>query len=340
MAEAKKFSPMRYTASDEEAAVQGALQIVGAAREDIEYEVLDKNEKGVTVRIRPRSQEAALVAAPSAPVVAESEPAMPEPAMPEPSTPEADFAPELVAEPPLDEAPLEDMSEEFPEAEQDEAPVEAPFVVAVAAEPVAPLDPEVIEHARATAQTFLDRMGLEARVEIGENGEGMVPLVIEGPDVGILIGKHGQTLQSFQYVLNLTLNNPPTGENGVRVVVDAGNYRARRQSTLEQAAHSAAARARREQRSIRLEPMPAHERRVVHMVLQGESDLATASEGREPMRRIVVTPAGVTPDRPQNEGRGYGERSYGDRPYGDRNNSGGGRGFGGYGGGRRYDRGR
>ena len=361
----KKFSPMRYTASTEEAAIVGALQIVGAAREDVEVEIIEASAKGVTVRVKPRSQTAPVQ---DAPVIA-----APEPEIEPPSTPIAEDVPELLAqseenseteaEESEPESEIEaqigdeldsyaaDFSEETPEFDDETPQIEAEAPVAepqIEAAPIEPLDPAVVSRAQNKAQEFLDKMGLEASAQIDKpTSQNTVALVIEGADVGILIGKHGATLQSFQYLLNLTLNAHLEGETarseGVRVVVDAGNYRARRQSSLEQIARSAAAKARRDGRMVRLEPMPAHERRLVHMFLQVEIDIVTQSEGREPMRRIVVSPASTsnsveapirTPpaersERPFN-GRGGGNQSgmgsYGRR--GDANSERQGRGFG------------
>jgi len=341
MAETKKFSPLRWTAATEEAAVEGALLVVGANREDAEYEVLARTEKGVTVRIRPRSAEAsAPAAAPSAAPMAFE--AVPVEAPPLESLVVETFAAEFEGEEwteeedeagiaaevgDLDELEeLEDETGEIEEEEYQEAVAFESSPVTAKAEPAesaaGPLDPGTATAAVTLGQEFLERMGLEARAILGEGGNaGLVPLLIEGPDVGILIGKHGQTLQAFQYLLNLTINNGNDPEHGVRIVVDAGNYRARRQSSLEQSARAAAAKARREKRPIRLDPMPSHERRLVHMFLQNEPDITTVSEGREPMRRIVINPAGVRPGTPS---RGFGERTYtGDAPR---------RGFGGYGG--------
>lgn len=395
MAEIKKFSPMRWTAATEEAAVAGALQIVGVTAADIEYEVLDQSAKGVTVRIKPRSAEPAPQAplAPAAEAQAveatpvdttavEAEPAA-EPqeeiyAASEAEDYESDEAEageeedeeydsededgdeyEEDDEDDSDEeedADEDDSDEEDADDDSDDDEAETDGVAAssgaepVAAEPeVGPLDPEVAEQARALAQEFLDRMGLEANAILADGGNAAsVPLAVEGNDVGILIGKHGQTLQAFQYLLNLTLNNSAEPDGGVRVVVDAGNYRARRQSSLEQTARAAAARARREGRSIRMEPMPAHERRLIHMFLQSDTEVTTASDGREPMRRVIVTPSGMTPRTGRD--RGYGERSYGG--YGERGGdrsdrggdrggerSGGRRGMGSYGGNRGNGRG-
>lgn len=325
MAETRKFSPMRYTAATQEAAVQGALQIVGASRDDIEVEIIEESAKGVTVRIKPRSIQEQEVAPPVVEAVAATAPI-------------AEDVPELLAQnDALDidedageiETPMErptDYADEAPQsAEESPADIEEIEVA-----PPAPVDPEIVARAQAKAQQFLDKMGLESSAQIGQTRDAnTIPLVIEGEDVGILIGKHGATLQSFQYLLNLTLHADAEGEEMARVVVDAGNYRARRQSSLEQTARHAASKTRRDGRAIRLDPMPAHERRLVHLFLQNEPDIATHSEGREPMRRIVVSPASNAPsDAP----RAASEPSFEARPsgmggYGRRDNNSGSRGF-------------
>ena len=110
-----------------------------------------------------------------------------------------------------------------------------------------------------------------------------------------MIGKHGQTLQSFQYLLNLTLNNRIVEDEGgeaLRVIVDAGGYRSRRAQSLEQTARHAASRAKRDRRPVRLDPMPAHERRLVHLALRGDGEIVTGSEGREPNCYVVISPKG------------------------------------------------
>jgi spoIIIJ-associated protein len=299
----KKFSPMRYTASSEEAAVNGALQIVGASRDEIEFEVLEQSAKGVTVRVRPRSSETPIIAAPVEESLEESSPIAED--VPEllAQSDEADARteetePESEIEAQLGEALdslAADFADETPDFESEAEGETARAEPVEAAPEIAALDPEIVARAQQKAQQMLDKMGLEAQAQVDVAKEaGVAALVIEGEDVGILIGKHGATLQSFQYLLNLTLNAHLEGEearrNGARVVVDAGNYRARRASSLEQIARGAASKVRRDGRLVRLEPMPAHERRLVHMFLQTEADIVTQSEGREPMRRIVVSP--------------------------------------------------
>ncbi|HEX8833853.1 MAG TPA: R3H domain-containing nucleic acid-binding protein, partial [Abditibacteriaceae bacterium] len=246
-----------------------------------------------------------------------------------------------------DEDEIEGEAAEAGEAVEAEAEVVAPKPVRVAK----PIDPATQQRAVATAQDFLDRMGMDATAQLAtapddssDDDTARLYIDIEGEDVGILIGKHGQTLQSFQYLLNVTLNNTAEAEKeALRVMVDAGGYRSRRAGSLQQVARDAAARAKRDRRPYRMEPMPAHERRLVHMALQGDTTISTSSEGREPMRCIVVSPAGYrAPEGGEREssggGRGRSGGGFGGNRSGgyggNRGGSGGSRGGGGFGGNR------
>lgn len=296
MANTPHFSPVRLKASSEEAAISQALMMVGATREDVEVEVLEKTEKGVTIRVSPRRDSS------SADTHVDTQ-----------STAETVAGQTQTATEAVTEAVVEEAEEELIEApdymddeefdEEAEAVSEEPAPAFVA---VREADPAQVQRAQQLAQDFLERMGLEATVNVVpppsatvEEVENATPIIyfdIEGEDVGILIGKHGQTLQSFQYLLNLTLNNRVHETDGderdaLRVIVDAGGYRLRRAQSLEQAARNAANRAKRDRRSIRLDPMPAHERRLVHIALRSDSEISTGSEGREPHRYVVVSPA-------------------------------------------------
>jgi len=316
MAQPKKFSPIRNSAATEEAAVSGALLLVGATRDDVDYDVLERSEKGVTVRVRMRDFDSPAPA--PAPVVA------PVP-IDEPETPTPAELEEVI-----DAAMLED------EADEDDALEEADLAIGELPEPATATavlmateerarkserngyNRQLSAKARAQAQEFLNRMGLEAEARFGRGfNETTIPLFVDGDDVGILIGKHGATLQSFQYLLNLTVNNVDglggDPEGGVRITVDAGKYRQRRTTSLEAGARQAANKARREGRPIRLEPMPSHERRIVHLYLLTVADVSSVSEGKEPTRRIVVTPSNTAPNpnfrptlpaRPSNRGGG------------------------------------
>ena len=108
-----------------------------------------------------------------------------------------------------------------------------------------------------------------------------------GDDLGVLIGKHGQTLDSLQYLTNMAGNKNVTGVR-VRIVLDVENYRKRREETLCQLAERLANKARKYRTKVVLEPMNRHERKIIHMALQDYADIITYSDGVEPHRKIVV----------------------------------------------------
>ena len=110
---------------------------------------------------------------------------------------------------------------------------------------------------------------------------------LKGDDMGILIGKRGQTLDSLQYLVSLVVNKE--SEEYIHVKVDTENYRQRRKETLENLAKNIAYKVKRTKRSISLEPMNPYERRIIHSALQNDKYVTTHSEGEEPFRRVVVT---------------------------------------------------
>jgi spoIIIJ-associated protein len=110
---------------------------------------------------------------------------------------------------------------------------------------------------------------------------------LEGPDMGLLIGKRGQTLDSLQYLTNLAVNRKI--KNFVHVNIDTENYRERRKKTLENLAHNVAYRVKRTEKTVVLESMNAYERRVIHAALSDDPSVSTHSEGEEPYRHVVVT---------------------------------------------------
>ena len=109
---------------------------------------------------------------------------------------------------------------------------------------------------------------------------------LEGSEMGILIGKRGQTLDALQYLISLFVNKE--SEAYVRVKLDTENYRARRKDTLENLAKNIAFKVKRSRRSVTLEPMNPYERRIIHSALQNDKYVATRSEGEEPYRKVVV----------------------------------------------------
>ena len=110
---------------------------------------------------------------------------------------------------------------------------------------------------------------------------------LAGDDMGVLIGKRGQTLDSLQYLVSLIVNKEST--DYIRVKVDTENYRKRRQDTLENLAKNIAFKVKRTKRTVSLEPMNPYERRIIHSALQNDKFVTTHSEGEEPFRHVVVT---------------------------------------------------
>jgi spoIIIJ-associated protein len=165
----------------------------------------------------------------------------------------------------------------------------AEVVSAVAA--AAPADAEVGDQAaaaRALVARIVETLGVDADVTAREEHEAIV-VTCSGPDVGLLIGRHGQTIDAVQYLLNAVAWRAHR-EDRKEVVVDAAGYRARRQATLESHALRAAERVRDSGEREELEPMTAIERKVVHLRLKDEAGVGTTSEGTEPNRYVVVVP--------------------------------------------------
>ncbi len=130
-------------------------------------------------------------------------------------------------------------------------------------------------------------LGISCRIEIADNGDTLVA-TCSGRDLGLLIGRHGQTIDAIQYLCNAILARQGAG---ISVVVDAAGYRARREATLGSLASSAAEQAVRTGDRVELEPMTAVERKIVHVSLQDHPGVETTSEGTEPNRFVVVLPA-------------------------------------------------
>lgn len=134
-------------------------------------------------------------------------------------------------------------------------------------------------------KSITETMGLEVSVEAKENEE-MIFVDIEGKDSGTIIGKRGQTLDAIQYLTSLVANK---GDGKyIKVVVDAENYRSKREKTLEQLANRLALKVKKSRKSVRLEPMNPYERKVIHSTLQNNPDVVTRSEGEEPYRRVII----------------------------------------------------
>lgn len=155
------------------------------------------------------------------------------------------------------------------------------------AEAVPALPEEPAERLRALVERVVEELGLEASVEIAETDEEL-RATVDGDDLGLLIGKHGATIDALQHLaVRIAL---PGGVRDKHVVIDAAGYRERRKEALHRTADRAITEALRYGRPVELEPMRALERKVVHNYISERTDVDTHSEGDEPDRRLVVTP--------------------------------------------------
>mgnify|MGYP003289284678 FL=1 len=146
---------------------------------------------------------------------------------------------------------------------------------------------EAIAKAREFLQKVFNAMKIEVVMEKFVNkNDGTVTFKLHGADMGILIGKHGQTLDSLQYLTNLVANK--NSAERVRVIIDVEDYRDRRIETLNRLAYRLADKVKRSGERVALEPMNPHERKIIHMALQNDRRVTTLSEGDEPYRRVVI----------------------------------------------------
>jgi spoIIIJ-associated protein len=144
-----------------------------------------------------------------------------------------------------------------------------------------------VEEGRRFLADVIQKMNVQANIEVGSHEEGVL-FDIQGESLGMLIGRRGQTLDAIQYLVNVVANRH--ADKHVRIILDVENYRLRRKETLEQLADRLAKKAVQSKRNVRLEPMVASERKIIHAFLQRRTDVTTYSEGEEPRRYIVVAP--------------------------------------------------
>ena len=257
------MTSVEQTGRTVEDAVKTALKLLGTTREEVEVEVLSQETRGL-LGILGYSEAKVRVTLKHAP----PEPAPAEPAAGEEAEEEDDFGPMEVSE------------------------------AAMGLEPSAPAEPHEVEdpsplalRARDILTRILAEMDMGARVEITEEEEDAVYLTIrDGEDLGLLIGKRGQTLAALQLLVAMISNRPLPLEARKRLILDAADYRARRERALISMARQAADRAKRSGREVPLEALNPRERRIVHVTLADDSGVTTRSEGEEPDRFVVVVP--------------------------------------------------
>ena len=188
-------------------------------------------------------------------------------------------------------ASVKDVSESIPAASK-ESDAEEKAAPAPKKKPAIPqLTDEEISKIKKTAHDFLVDIfkAMEMEVDISEDYQkdtGILTVNMEGEDMGVLIGKRGQTLDSLQYLLSLVINKDVDGY--IHVKADTENYRERRKKTLENLAKNIAFKVKRTRQPVALEPMNPYERRIIHSALQNEKFIITYSEGEEPYRKVIV----------------------------------------------------
>lgn len=173
--------------------------------------------------------------------------------------------------------------------------------------PAVPVDTAPVEK---FLKDVFHAMDMEVTIQIHQNPQDReMNITLDGADMGVLIGKRGQTLDSLQYLTSLVVNK--NSDDYVRVKVDTENYRERRKATLENLARNIAQKVKRSGKQVSLEPMNPYERRVIHSALQNDKFVCTHSEGDEPYRRVVVTlKEGVKVENYGNRNRGRYNRNY------------------------------
>lgn len=255
---------MEWTGRTVEAALEAAAADLGCAPASLEYTVLEQPSRGFLgligrkdARIRVRDIDGAAVAETKA------------------------------ADPSADMAELETRLEEEVEETQVDAPAKAASAKATKAkDAVSLLEQE--QRARKFLEDVFAAMKIEVELQRSETEEGIL-FQLEGESLGILIGKHGQTLDALQYLTNLAANRGVAGER-LHVQLDIEGYRARREETLTRLAGHLAEKACRIGQEIHLEPMNRHERKIIHMALQDSRKVSTYSAGDEPRRYVVIVP--------------------------------------------------
>ncbi len=252
-------------------AIQQALIRLGKNRDEVEVTVLNEGHKGILGFVRGESARVRVTVRQAAAGQADGPGRAPAPRpRPTRAAPRVEPAPRVEAAPPRDTEPT-------PRRQAGQAP--------------RPKLSETALVAKDTLEELLEKMGIDADVAYrGGSGEEDSPMLldVEGEDLGILIGRRGETLASLQFLLNLMVGKRL--QSWIRVQVDVEGYRARREESLRSLATRVADRVHRTGQTIALEPMPANERRLVHLALQDNPHVYTESSGYGEDRRVNVIP--------------------------------------------------
>ena len=271
------MSYIDVTGKTEEEAINSALAQLGMDRDDVSVEILERAKSGflgmgakpARVRVTYGPDEAPMeeITAPVKPAVTEKkeEPKkeQPKPQQPRKEQPKAKPQPKREEKRPEPESRPEEPAVELPECRDDNALRIAGFLTGL-----------------------LEHMDSPAAVKVYEEEKGRYKAILEGQKLGALIGRRGETLDAIQQLTNYAVNSGK--DKRIRIHVDAENYRARREASLESLAMKVAAKVKKYRRSVTLEAMNAYERHVIHAALQDVKGVTTYSVGTEPNRRVVV----------------------------------------------------
>ena len=269
-------------------AITEALIQLGVTSDQLDYEVIEKGSPGflgigmkqAVIKARRKHEE---------PEVSELDELLKEEVKEETAreTEKEEKEPQKTADKPVREKKHKNKKKHEPKHEPEKAAEEKAEEVRKEIE-LAKVEDQTIEACEKFISDVMKAMNMEnVKVTSSIDEEGALSINMEGPNMGILIGKRGQTLDSLQYLTNRVANK--TQDGYVRVKLDTEDYRRRRKETLENLARNIAGKVKRTRRTVVLEPMNPYERRIIHSALQSAPAVSTHSEGEEPYRRVVVT---------------------------------------------------
>lgn len=259
-------------------AITEALIQLGVTSDQLDYEVIEKGSAGFL----GIGMKQAVIKARKKVVVEEKK------EIEEVEIPKEEPVKEYPKKEPKKKNISKDRKEKKEKKEKHEEPVKESSAAEKKEVELAKIEPQTIEACEKFIYDVLNAMDMkDVKVTSTVDEEGALSIDMEGSNMGILIGKRGQTLDSLQYLTNRVANKMQDGY--VRVKLDTEDYRRRRKETLENLAKNIASKVKRTRRTVSLEPMNPYERRIIHSALQSDPAVSTHSEGEEPYRRVVVT---------------------------------------------------
>ena len=274
------MSYIDVTGKTEDEAISNALRQLGLERDDVSVQILERAKSGflglgsqpAKVRVTYGQDEEA---APAEEVKQPEEPVEKQPEVREPETPKAPKEPKA-PKPPKAPRPAEKKQERKPASVEKAAP---------SAELGEEVDDEKAQAIRKFLSGLLEQMETPAEVHVYLPEKGRYKVILEGGNLGALIGRRGETLDAIQQLTSYSVNRVG---GRVRIQLDAENYRERREKSLEHLAQKVAGKVVKYRRSVTLEPMNAYERHVIHTALQDVPNVTTYSTGVDPNRRVIV----------------------------------------------------